>query len=47
VKRFAQNVLTAVALGEQLFDELEQILQRVTSYRPNLLSDGDGALCEG
>src|SRR5262249_58544738 len=27
----AQNVLTAVALGEQLFDELEQILQRVTS----------------
>jgi hypothetical protein len=47
LKRFAQNVLTAVALGEQLFDELEQILQRVTSYRPNLLSDGDGALCEG
>jgi hypothetical protein len=43
----AQNVLTAVALGEQLFDELEHILQRLTSYRPNLLSDGDGALCEG
>src|SRR5437868_2509031 len=41
-----QNVLTAVALGEQLFDELEQTLQRVTSYRMHLLSDGDGALCE-
>jgi hypothetical protein len=36
-----------VALGEQLFDELEQILQRVTSSRPTLLSDGDGAWCEG
>jgi hypothetical protein len=36
-----------VALGKQLFDELEQILPRVTSYRPNLLSDGDGTLCEG
>ena len=44
---FAQNVLTTVALGEQLFDELEHILPRVTSYRPHLLSDGDGALCEG
>ena len=44
---FAQNVLTALALGEQLFDELEHILQRVTSYRPHLLSDGDGALCAG
>jgi len=41
------NVLTAVALGEQLFDELEHILPRVTSYRPNLLSDGDGAWCAG
>ena len=47
LKRFARNVLTAVALGEQLFDELEPILPRVTSYRPNLLSDGDGALCAG
>jgi hypothetical protein len=43
----AQNVLTAVALDEQLFDELEHILPRVTSYRPHLLSDGDGALGEG
>jgi hypothetical protein len=41
-----QNVLTAVPLGKQLFDKLEQTLQRVTSYRPNLLSDGDSALCE-
>jgi hypothetical protein len=41
-----QNVLTAVALGKQLFDKLEQTLQRVPSYRPNLLSDGDGTLCE-
>src|SRR5215813_5290109 len=41
-----QNVLTAVTLGKQLFDKLEQTLQRVTSYRPNLLSDGDSALCE-
>src|SRR4029453_2529430 len=41
-----QNVLTAVALGKQLFDELEQTLQRVPSYRTHLLSDGDGSLCE-
>ena len=41
-----QNVLTAVALGKQLLDELEQTQQRVTSYRTNLLSDGDGSLCE-
>ena len=39
-------MLTAVALGEQLFDELEQTLQRVTSYRTNLLSEGDGSVCE-
>ena len=44
---FAQNVLTAVALGEQLFDELEHILPRVTSSRPHLLSDGDGSLGAG
>ena len=42
----SQNVLTAVALGKQLFDELEQTLQRVSSYRTHLLSDGDGSLCE-
>ena len=42
-----QNVLTAVALGEQLFDELEHILPRVTSSRPHLLSDGDGSLGTG
>jgi len=44
VKHNAQNVLTAVALGEQLFDELEHMLPRVTRYRLNLLSNGDGAL---
>ena len=43
----AINVLTAVALGEQLFDELEHILPRVTSSRPHLLSDGDGSLGAG
>ena len=43
----AQNVLTAMALGEQLFDELEHILPRVASSRPHLLPDGDGALCAG
>src|SRR5262252_10049870 len=41
-----QNVLTALALGQQLRDQLEQTPQRVPSYRSNLLSDGDGALCE-
>jgi len=41
-----QDVLAAVALGEQLLDELEQTPQRVTSYRTNLLSDGNGSLCE-
>jgi hypothetical protein len=40
-------VRTAVALGEQLFDELAQILPRVTSARPTLLSEGDGAWCAG
>ena len=46
-RHLAQNVLTAVALGEHLFDELAHILPRVTSYRPHLQSDGDGAWCAG
>src|SRR5262245_54530766 len=35
-----------MALGEQLLDELQQTLQRLPSYRMNLLSDGCGSLCE-
>jgi hypothetical protein len=39
-------MLAALALGQQLLDELEQILQRIPSDRAHLLSDGDLTLCE-
>jgi len=41
-----QDVLTRVALGQQLLDEVEETLQRLTRYRPDLLPDSIFALCE-
>ena len=41
-----QDMLAAVPLGQELLDELEQILQGVPSDRAHLLSDGDLTLCE-
>lgn len=41
-----QDMLAALPLGQQLLDELEQILQCVPSDRAHLLSDGDITLCE-
>jgi hypothetical protein len=35
-----------MALGQELLNELEQTLQRVASYRPDPLSDGDVVLYE-
>src|SRR5688572_11755623 len=41
-----QDMLAALTLGQQLLDELEQILQRIPSDRAPLLSDGELTLCE-
>src|SRR5215813_805324 len=41
-----QDVRTRVALGQQLLDEVEETLQRLTRYRPDLLPDSICTLCE-
>src|SRR5215813_1356675 len=41
-----QDVRTRVALSQQLLDELEEALERLTRYRPDLLPDSLFALCE-